>query len=186
MTHQYQNGFVLLTVLVLLQIFSLMGLYGLTQASLALQRENVRWQREEYARLSGQILGRIETGHVIDSGSCRILVTPVSKLAEKPESWWEINTCSDNFSGIRYYYAIESMGSDSCGIVGLEAGKHLLIAHYYRISLLIIPHDKKAEAALLLQSAVIRPGKPVDSCDHSPHIVYTGRQMRREIYLQLV
>src|SRR5579871_5487006 len=123
------RGFILLIVLVFLQIFALMGLYALTQASLSMKRNNTLWERLVNLRLADKILKEIETNDVVESNNCNIPMTPSSELAVKPEWWWQFNTCRDNLRDIRYYYAVESMGSDACATI-LNGDKGTQIAYY--------------------------------------------------------
>lgn len=183
MNYLSRKGYVLLIVLVFLQIFSLVALFALTQAAQLLRRENARWQSDEYARQANKWMARVIAGGAIDSGACAIPITPVSILANRPVSWWRVNTCSANLSKISYYYAIESIGSDACAIIWHSPENQTQVAYYYRVSILMEPGDGVARANWLIQDTVIKPVDREKECDQETHVVYAGQQARRTLYL---
>lgn len=180
MNKKLSNGFVLVTVLVFLQVFSLMSLYSLMYASATMKGNDHLWYGYIYRVKSNKILHRLESSAMTDMQACIIPVTPATVLALNPTAWWQLNTCSDNVDGIRYYYAVESLGGDPCGIMGKSNNNQLLTAEYYRITLCALP-DKLKGAKFLLQSIIALPAVNAARCQRNLHLVKPGRQFWREI-----
>lgn len=174
------SGFVLVTVLLFLQVFSLISLYGLMYASTTMKRNDHLWYGYNDRLKSNQFLQKLESGVVLDPAACNIPVTPSPVLARKPISWWQLHTCSANADGIRYYYAVESLGDDPCGVTEKGNRNQWLIANYYRITLFMLP-DKLKGAKYLLQSTIALSGVQALACEGNLHRVKPGRQTWREI-----
>ncbi|TAK78791.1 MAG: hypothetical protein EPO11_00910 [Gammaproteobacteria bacterium] len=156
------KGFTLFVVLIFLQIFSMMGLYGLTTVALIIKMNQDEWQREVNVDNARTVLYGLTT---IDGLNCFIPITSPSALAKQTMDWWQSNACSGNSAGNPYYYVVESLGKDACGVIGGQ------IAAYYRVSLRF--------GTILLQGTLAQ-GDEMASCDQ-PHHVVAGYQMWREI-----
>jgi len=176
------SGFVLITVLVFIQIFSIISLYSLIYAFDSLKRNNHQWTGDINRLTSHMLLQQLETRIATDQTACVIAVTPAPQLAQKPISWWQQHACSDNVRGIRYYYAIEFLGDDPCGVIKENAINQSLIAKFYRITLYLLP-DKLKGAKYIIQSSIVLPGVQTSVCEGKLHTIYPGRQMWREIDL---
>lgn len=174
------HGFVLLIVLVFLQLFSLLGLYGLTTASITTRTNRHLWQRDRDLLVSKKLLHDIENQLSADSLTCVIQRLSRSVLARKPISWWQQNACSGNLIEMRYYYVMETLGNDPCGVLGKDDNNQAVIPKYYRITLYVLP-DKMRRAKLILQSTMAKQSEERSICSGTPHQVELGRQMWRPI-----
>jgi hypothetical protein len=165
-------GFILMTMLIFLQIFSLISLYGLTRAHVAMKKNNYFWKMSLQKLKAKMMLKQLEKR---DLSLCMIPTTSVTTLTQKSRKWWERNACSEAGNGIYYYYAVESLAIDACGIM-----EKAQIAHYYRITLFVL-FDKLGLFKYFIQSTIARPENKITDCHDQPHFIQNGRQMWREI-----
>ncbi len=174
------QGFVFLTVLVFLQILSLLGLSSLMNIS-TLSRSFIHdWQKTEFLMIADKVLRTLEENVKADGSLCLIPRTSSDALVKKPLSWWRTHTCHGNLHQIRYYYAVESLGADPCGIVSQNDDNDKLVAHYYRLTLLALTNNKN-DASMHLQSTMVTSTVATTKCIGKSHQVLLGRQMVREI-----
>lgn len=174
------SGFVLITVLIFIQILSLTSLYGFMLAKANMRSNDHLWQGYQYRLQGHKFLQQREAKIGQERVRCAINIVPAPILAQQSIEWWQLNTCSANVAGISYYYAVEFLGDDPCGVIGTNDNKQLLIASYYRISLYLVP-DKLKGAKYLLQSTVALPVLQTIICQNKLHAVKSGRQMWREL-----
>lgn len=165
----YKNsrGFILLTVLIFLQILSLSSLYSLMHITSVTKKNTQQWQSQNTQWRAYQIIKKLEMRVAASSQISIIPVMAAVDISHQSLSWWELNTCSDNLGEIRYYYAVELLGSDMCGRINNQ-----FAATYMRITL-NIPNQS------LLQSTIAVSGAETPACQGKPHLVYLGRQMVR-------
>jgi len=174
------QGFIFNTVLVFLSLFSLTSLYTFMHISESMKRHERFWVNYHYRIRANQILKKIEQEQLQGRERCIIPNFHVTELSAQSLSWWELNTCSANVNEFRYYYAVELLGEDVCGIIKKNVHQ-LFTAKYERVTLYAIP-DKVANAKYMIQSTVAIPNHKIDSpCNNAYHPVYEGRQSWREI-----
>ena len=174
------KGFVLFTVLIFLQLFSLISLQGITAISMNIKSCRDLWQRNRHRQEINHLLHRLEF-HLLSEKervACLISTTLPEELAQKPISWWQQFSCSGIFLEKRYYYVVEALGKDSCAAIKYDTN-HIVIAEYYRITLLFLQGQANDQVALF-QSTVAKAGDEIASC-YPSHAVKPGRQMLREI-----
>lgn len=182
------KGLVLLTALVFLQILSLLGLSMLDSAKIALKIVRTTWQKDEQRSLALDMLGRIEHRLEQSRKLCLVPASSAAKLAQRPLSWWQGVSCRDKVGETEYYYVVEPLGSDACGVVGNAAdGQPNIMLDYYRFTLLAVHSDLKT----MVQSTIAsrRNGPPTvqfqqgdgQGCLGRRHDVILGRQMWREL-----
>ncbi|RDI48812.1 hypothetical protein [Aquicella lusitana] len=172
------KGFVLLTVLFFLQLLAFMSLQSLMNISLTTRINGDAWLHELNLRTAGKILREVES-NFLQREHCSIPVTPAEELAKNPLSWWMAHSCSGNLAGIQYHYVVEFLGEAICTLIRKNENNHLVMAEYYRITLLYWP-ERDREAAILLQSTWVRAGREASPCQPY-HLVLSGRQMWRQI-----
>jgi len=172
-------GFVLMTVLIFMQLFSLISLYSVTTASVIMKSNDHLWQGMKLRQNSQAILQRLSSHVMANNNICFIPLTPASDLAKKTLTWWQLMGCRDNVNGIRYYYVMESLGEDPCAIMQNNSINQPVIAHYYRITLCIIPESKPY--CYLLQGTTALPRAATLTCQQKSHTVTKGLQSRREL-----
>lgn len=180
MAYQRSNGFVLFTVLIFMQLFSLMSIYGLTTAAIALKINQHRWLRDQYSSAANQILHDLENNLLRDESICMIPVLSAAWIAKQSLVWWQQHACSGNFGEMRYYYAVEWLGKNDCGVISKIDNNQWLTANYYRITLFLLP-NRFPGSKLILQSTIAKPSANIPSCPGKTYSVIIGRQMRREL-----
>ncbi|VVC76092.1 hypothetical protein AQUSIP_13970 [Aquicella siphonis] len=176
------RGFVLFSILVFLQIFSLLSVYSLLRAAASLKQDDFLLQHERRLQIANRIMRQIEHRVETDQPGCLISRMPAYKLAARPLRWWELNACSGNLDGIRYYYAVEREELDRCAYAGQIADNHLLAVQYYRLTLLMVSAgQEETEPGYCLQSTVAVHANQGVSCSGRLRRIQIGRQMWREI-----
>jgi Tfp pilus assembly protein PilX len=179
MNRYAMRGFVLIIVLVFLQLFSLLGWYALTSASMAIKMNEHHWQREKNWYSANQALNDAELNLSSTLPPCMIPIAPLAAIVNEPFSWWQRQGCSGNLNEIRYYYVAEWVGNDPCGVIGKGVSNQSITAEYYRITLLALPKKMKM-ATIILQSTIIKGNHDNSSCRGQSRLVTVGRQMWRE------
>ncbi|MBX3709257.1 MAG: hypothetical protein KIT56_07505 [Gammaproteobacteria bacterium] len=180
MRKTWSSGMVLITVLVFLQIFSLLSLYSLTYLSQSMKRYSHQWQSHLYQRTSNKILRQLEDVSMVTSTRCRIPMIPSTELKIKDATWWQSHACSGNLGEIRYHYAVEFLGIDPCGMIVKSHHAQSSISKYYRITLYLLP--EAFHGKFIMQSTVALPEEGTTVlCQDKLHRVQQGRQMWREI-----
>jgi len=174
------RGFVLLTVLVFLQIFSLISLYSLTTVSAMMKSNDHLWQSDHTRLKSHAILQRLESTLTRDISACSIPLTPATVLAKKSLVWWQLHACHGKVNHIEYYYTIESLGNDPCAIIEMRDGNPSMMATYYRMTLYALPYPLKS-AHFVLQTTVALSTAHMATCEQKVHLIKQGRQGFREI-----
>lgn len=170
------NGYVLLIVLIFLQLITLLGLFGLETCAIELKMNGQIYERLQLSQLAKQALSLLED--TVEYSSC--IIPQTDWIDRRSGEWWLQYACSDNLSGFRYYYVIEKLGNDPCGLIG-NVNNQSVSANYYRTTLRALPTDKKAPA-LMLQSVVAKPNDDVHNiCLYATHHVKEGRQTLREL-----
>jgi Tfp pilus assembly protein PilX len=177
--NQSDKGFVLLIILVFMQIFSILTCVGLASVSAAIRINRDAWQSYTFKKAAVRELDTLETALLTTGPQCVIPILPAGELARKSISWWQEYSCSSNLAGFRYYYVTENLGKDSCSLLDKDTD-HIVIADYYRITLLALP-AKKLTAKLILQSTMVKASNDSLPCDRDKHLVTAGRQMQREL-----
>jgi len=179
MNRHLENGFIFLAMLIFLQLFTSLSVYGLMRISGTLQRDQHLWQRESNVISGQRILRNIEKNIASGSVACIIPITPAEQLIKKSELWWYLHACSHSVGEIHYYYAVELLGEDTCGFV-MNHTNQTIIADYNRITLYLLS-DKLGGGKLILQSTITIPLKQTTPCHGKIHGVGLGRQMWREL-----
>lgn len=191
-----QHGFVLISILILMLILSLFGLYALVSAGLSIKTQTDNWDEYNLRSTANAILKSIENKCGADTMHCYIHNTNPNFFTTQPLSFWQTQSCSGSFKHVRYYYVIENLGDDPCSMIiakkafmsssnagqmkNSETVSNDTIAQYYRITLFsLIPH----KAHILLQSTVAKAKKSenVVCGDQGGHLVAMGKQMQREL-----
>jgi hypothetical protein len=173
------NGFVFFILLLFLQIFALISLYGWMVVNLNLKNNMHLWQREMFFHTSENILLRLKDNLPFLLSHCPITILSPHYLSLQPISWWQSHACSAKLNEISYYYVVEPLGKDPCGIINNDTNS-VFIADYYRITLFALS-DKTQIAKLILQSTFVKPEKSTLPCMDKLHFVTKGLQMCREI-----
>ena len=167
-------------MLVFLQIFSLMSLYGLMTAGSTIKRYRQRWQHEHQFLLTKQRLRHIEKYWVTTAPSCQIPVILATSIAKKPISWWQQYACSDKLNRLNYYFVVEVIDKEPCGVLEKKLFNQIVTVEYRRITLLSLSNETNG-IRILLQSTIATLMDSASPCQGKPHRVILGRQGWREI-----
>lgn len=173
-----QQGFILLPVLIFFQLCAIVSLHDLFTVFFWRKSNLIIWEKHQYEGRIKAILQTIET-KLMFTQLPPCLIDPkegVDSLG-KSLSWWEAFSCSGNFGQIRYYYVVEFLDADACGVVNGTPNQNLT-AFYYRITLYAIPPVPKG-AKRFLESIIVKGEKNLATCSGKLHRVQAGRQMYR-------
>lgn len=168
-------------MLIFIQIFLLMGLYSLVNTSLVVKLTHHSFDRKTYLTKAIYFQKHLEVSLNLKTNHCGIPVMNSSLLASASVLWWRQHTCSGKFDGIRYYYAIESLGKDACGVIRKINDKLTVIANYYRLTLMVLP-IKAYGPKIILQSTLVKGSEEIFSCTNQVHSVKLGHQGGRELF----
>lgn len=175
---QKNHGFIFLSVLIFLQIFSLLGLYERLNLSDQLKKMRHQQQRQTNLQFAQYIMRRKINELSLTKFPCYITTIPAKELATKPLFWWKQTACTGNLQKKRYYYVLEELGNDPCA--SIDNAKLNLIAHYIRMTLYLLT-DQIESAPMIIQSTIALSDQSNAICQGAFHRVKTGRQMWREI-----
>src|ERR1700722_20385475 len=125
---KFQKGYILFIVLIFLQIFSLLGLFGLNSSLLVLKANSEVWERDKLFLHAQSILHVLEERALIHGPSCLVPLMPANLIAKKSLAWWQQHACH----GMNYYYVTEPLGINPCAIVAENSNG----TQYYRITLM--------------------------------------------------
>jgi hypothetical protein len=170
------QGMALITVLIFMQIWTLLGICSLEMAWL-MKKINAGVHQKNQIQFAGEtILKQAENKMNQDSSHCLVNVMSTSELLSKSLVWWQSHSnCKGLLASLPYYYIAELIGEDPCGYF-----KSSSIAKdnpaYFRISVLIYKNNP-----MILQSTIILPVTKTATCVNAYHEVYVGRQMWRHL-----
>lgn len=166
-----QKGYVLLAILVFMQIYALLGLYGLESTMTTLKMNSRLLQRKQDAQLAKLALNDIANKNFND----KCFISAGNIMQKKSLEWWQQWGCNGNLAGFEYYYVIEALGNDPCALIDQN---QLISADYYRITLVSF---SKNYSKLILQSIEVKPSNTQNLCMGEMHMVIEGRQHWREL-----
>ena len=169
-----QDGIILLTVLLFMQIFMMIGIYAmqsgfLMQMTTATFNKNMlRMQKAE------EVLFNIEQTNPIQR--CLIAAISREELISQPIEWWLQTGCQGKIEKYQYVYLFELLPEDPCAYLNTnEKGRS---AYYYRVTLQIFS-DKNRNDKQILQSTIIKMDNAKQICTGIFHQIVAGRQSWR-------
>jgi hypothetical protein len=176
------KGFILFSVLLMLQIFIMLGLYGVTAVRFLLKSSHHHWQRQKNEAVAQLVLHQIENHLLSHVSSCIIPTISVYLLRRYKDEWWNKHACHGHFLKNRYDYVVELLDKDSCSLINKRDMDEKATTEYYRISLRFLPSDTDIEKVnILLQSTAAIVKDEIAVCRGEWHQVILGRQMQREL-----
>ena len=178
--HKQTGGFILPIVLVIVE--SLM-LYGLSAALLnkqLIKEKSDAMIAMERANKANKLLLNIESSVRFDELSCYLPTMIGVNIRLLPDNWWQQHGCQVSEGNQLYYYVIESLGADVCGLMSEISGKRVDMANYYRITLTDVGNSS-SQSGMMWQMTVAEPQSGLYQCKEQAHIVKAGRQMWRQI-----
>jgi hypothetical protein len=166
------HGFALISVLIFLEIFSMLTFFSIRASGWEIRMTNQRLMKQKLTYAAATILNHVETGLDQSLENCLLPPLPSTELIQKPLSWWQSHSCTGNFDRFQYYYVIELSGVDNCALI--SSGQ---IAAYYRITVLVMFMDN-TDLQSLWQSSFVLPTVRRAECQPS-HLINAGRQLAR-------
>ena len=171
------RGFVLFTVLIFLQLFSLLGVLSLMSAILELKSTYHAWRQDKERWKSLQIMNGIESDMLNHLPPCEIAPLSTEKIVDMPNAWWQAHACS---GGKHVAYVIENLGLDPCSVMMRKDSNTSQAVIFYRLTLRNAALKEKS-AKIILQSTIAIPSSARATCAEVLHPVRAGRQMRRQL-----
>lgn len=169
-----QTGIILLTVLVFLQILSMLGIYALQSGFLQQTTSHQRWRKQLQLQNAEQRLKQIETKNI---ENCVIPYTNRSLISMQPLDWWRSRVgCTEQTVDYLYYYFFEALGESPCAYI--DEPQINKSVYYFRVTLLLIS-EINSDDKQILQSTIIKMDNALRKCEGKLHRVIPGRQMWR-------
>lgn len=163
------QGFALVTVLLFLQILTLLGLYALQQSRLTFKMTDNYFQHQLLVNAAESALKIAENSAPV----CQKSIMNREELLSQPFSFWQSLPCKGMINGFSYYYITEALGSDACIAILSQAG----IANYFRVTVLTTSSHQTIK--VLLQTILVKPVYSSEICHGPHHSVSLGRQTWR-------
>lgn len=171
-----QKGFVLITVLLFLQCFALLSLYGLTNVKLMLKATFDDQKQFAYKQAGKQFLAALSR-QTLSTATCRIPIAEPTWLASANQNWWQTKACRANYQEIQYYYVVETLGTYPCVLIAMPQG--MQAAKFERITLLTT--SSAWTPLVVMQATIASPDERTATCSQATRTIKQGSQMFREI-----
>lgn len=171
------HGFVLITVLLFIQAFSLLSTINLSTISLHEKLNYFGLKNITFKRYCQKTLAYLESQIAEKPDACSISLTPATQLGKNPLSWWQTNTCHANVDGVNIYYVVEALLDNTCATVENSINNQAVTFQYYRLTLRALPKWKHGR--YVLQSTIALP--TTRTCKPSGRVIKIGQQSWREI-----
>jgi hypothetical protein len=175
------QGHVLIIVLVFLMIFSFMGLHSLIYTAEMIKTTHDKITKDNNLLSANQLLKQIENHLVSSTSPCMVPLMPAFMFAKKPLFWWQHYGCHGRFRDAEYYYVIEFLEKDSCGIIK-EKQYNDNLAFFQRVTLCFSPRQSIVEK-IILQSTIVKPIERENTitCPNRTRVLRVGRQTLRRL-----
>lgn len=167
-----QVGFVLLSVLILMQITTLLSLSALDQVFLAQKLLSDEKEKRLLFNEAEQWMTQLAINGQEASLNCWVPMQAEQELRGHPLDWWSSYACTIKDSQFRKYYIVENLGRDPCALI---RGQEKTQAAYYRLTVFLIKEQDK-QIKVLLQSTVVTEAPDLEHCDRGQHSVDLGPQ----------
>jgi hypothetical protein len=163
------QGFFLYPLLIFIQIYLLLGTYGLEASQRNLVASHADWQSHRLLLKAKSFVEKLEKN--LPKNACQIPSN--ATIPNQPLKWWMEYACHQMQDTVHYYYVVEKLDSNPCETFENQPNYQ---AAYYRVSL----NALKASHQLILQSIVLIPEQDNQlSCLQPPYIVVPGEQLFR-------
>jgi hypothetical protein len=104
---------------------------------------------------------------------CLVRLQVNQRLQGQSMQWWQAYACQYRGANQIYYYVIESLGRDDCGVVS-ERDKDFVI-HDYQVTVNLIDRSGQQSLMLLQHVYAVTAPRTMD-CQSSYHLVKPGLQ----------
>lgn len=164
------SGFILFSVLLIMQICMLFTIYELSSAIYAAKSIADEKNMDGLMHHAEGALKQTEMQIMEGVLDCKMPVTSSWALSKLSVFWWKSNACIGNFQKMQYYYVVESLGVDHC---------RKNVPRFNRISVMMVNQDLKTR--VLLQSVVAVSTEQKLTCKMPMAAVYGRRLWRKWI-----
>lgn len=171
------KGFILFVVLIFLQLFSLLSLWGMMDIAQVAKKNYHQWQGDHYLLIAYHLMSQL--AQTTNIPLCMIPLSSIIHLEKQSHTWWKQHACRNIFNDVPYFYVVESLGQDECS-VAKNASNQPVVVTYYRLTLLIMPIRFK-HSKIMLQSTITNLTDQISTCQKEKHWVKLGIQMCRQI-----
>lgn len=169
-----KSGFILPIVLLFLQLFSMLGLFGLQQILYGTQFIALHQRKMQVLNSINEILTQIE--QMPYDQSC--LLETTLDFTKQPFNWWQAHACYGRHTDISFYYCVENLGQDPCAV---QADNRNIVANYFRYTVYVIV-ESAINSKLIIQSTYAKPSELTSICKGKSRLALFGRQMWLEVY----
>lgn len=169
-----QVGFILPLTLLLMQAMIIYSLSALMINQVLIKEKRDAIIARDNRQKVKKALMQIASGGGFDELPCLSPVVSVLTLKKYSLQWWESYGCHMMMDNHSYYFMIESMGLDECGLMSEVSQQYADIANYFRISMINIDRN-------IMQMTVALPKHQLLQCTDKMHYVIHGQQMVRQL-----
>ena len=172
--HSNENGVILISVLVFMMAISLL-------ITTAFKFSEMEMQMSLNSYLETQAFQTAQTGlffayTTLDKKKnvCQIQNTTPENLVNKPNTWWQSNSCCHNKVGKEsYQFVFESLQTEPCDIINKKYA-----ADYWRITVRVGGKNKPIS---IIQATIAKPIKTNKVCKSPKRKITEGLQSWREL-----
>ncbi|MDX1900842.1 MAG: hypothetical protein SFW66_02405 [Gammaproteobacteria bacterium] len=165
------KGFILVSLLIILQILALLGWYTIQNTILHLRASHNDFQRHSIEVSAEDRLNFIENQALQEAPTCLTPITTLSALKMHTLDWWQSKAVCHAVNFLYHFdYIFENLGENPCSLIQNPG----TIAQYLRITLKTT--DPLHETTLFLQSIIAKPVHSSDPCLEQQEIILPGRQ----------
>lgn len=168
---QASDGFILLTVLIFVQLFSLIAMESI--AWLIEDKRSIKLLARQ-RNLQLKTLSLISQMNSPVTAACSGGHYAAGSLPRKPLSWWQDHACRGVTNGGEYYYFQEPLELNVCNAENKSV-------RYDRNTLLYLP-GKDFYSAMLYQSMITSINDTNIPCQGEPKMIPLGLQHLRQLY----
>jgi len=171
---KHNQGFVLVSMLIIVQILALLGWYVMVNSLLMLKISGKMLIHHDVFVAAESELRQLEFQFQTITPTCSVPVTTLSDLRERTLEWWESSvSCQNNNGNFNFQYVIEILGKNPCHLLQKDS-----IAEYIRITLRADQQDM--DSPVYLQSTIAKPVLDTTVCADIPQYILAGRQSWKE------
>ena len=168
-----KHGFVLFSVLIMMQmmiiLFSMMVL-----SNGGLLKQTAQYYRMEWIFFAARKwMLSLATDLPSQYDQCLIRLPVNQRLQNQSRQWWQEHACHHREPGQNYYYVIESLGQDVCGLVSVDDNTR--VADYYRLTVNLFDWSGE-QSLMLLQHVYAVAAHRMKDCESQAHSVKSGLQ----------
>ncbi len=166
------KGFILVSVLLLMQLLAILSCYALADSAAALQTSRLVLAHTLDFIAVEAALGETEITLLQGEVACQISPISWTDLLQQPSAFWQTQACHAHQGTLHYDYIVETLALDPC-LQLFTADGQWQAAKLLRLTLRAAPSAQRA--ALFLQSTVATIGMTAEACTGTIYQIAAGR-----------